>query len=257
VPDRSVVHHAAEAFDRAGEEYERGRPTYPADAFATLVDELRIGPGRRVLDLAAGTGKLTQLLAKTGAEVVAVEPADGMRRRIEEQLPGVEALTGTAEAIPLGDGSVEAVAVAQAFHWFDGEAALAEIHRVLAPGGRLGLIWNARDDDDPFQARLTAIMEAHRGDAPRYVGGVWRKIFERTDLFTPLQHARFGFVQDLEPERVVDRVVSVSFIAALPDEERARVAGQVRALVASDPATRESERVPLPYRTDVFWCERV
>jgi ubiquinone/menaquinone biosynthesis C-methylase UbiE len=158
VSERATVHHAAEAFDRASDEYERGRPSYPAEAVAQLVEALRIGPGRTVLDLAAGTGKLTRLLAGTGARIVAVEPAAGMRRRLEDDLPTVVALAGTAEAIPLGNGTVDAVTVAQAFHWFDGEAAIAEIHRVLVPGGRLGLVWNGRDLRDPFQTRLSEIM---------------------------------------------------------------------------------------------------
>ena len=255
--ERAAVHHAAEAFNRASEEYERGRPSYPTEAVSLLVAALRIEPDRTVLDLAAGTGKLTRLLAETGAQIVAVEPAEGMRRRLEEELPGVEALAGTAEAIPLGDESVDAVTVAQAFHWFDGDAALAEIHRVLVPGGRLGLVWNGREEPEPWQKRLGEIMESRRGDAPRYLADGWQAAFERTVLFTPLEHARFGIVHELEPDRVVDRVASVSFIAALPEDERERVAGEVRSLLAADPATRGRERVELPYRTDVFWCERL
>jgi SAM-dependent methyltransferase len=251
-----AVHHAAQAFDRVGPEYERGRPTYPAEAVAWLVEALGIGPGRRILDLAAGTGKLTRLLAPTGAQIVAVEPAAGMRRRIEEMLPAVEVLSGTAEAIPLADGSVDAVTVAQAFHWFDGDAALGEIHRVLGVGGRLGLVWNWRDELEPWQVRLGEIIEPHRSDVPRSVEGAWREAFERTKLFSRLEHARFAIAHELEPEGVVARVTSVSFIAALPGDERARVADRVRALLAEDPATRGRATVVLPYRTDVFWCER-
>lgn len=251
-----AVHHAARAFDRAGEEYERGRPSYPPDAVACLVHALRIGPGRTALDLAAGTGKLTRLLAPTGARIVAVEPAAGMRRWIDKALPEVEVVGGTAEAIPLAEGSVDAITVAQAFHWFDGDAALAEIHRVLAPSGRLGLIWNGRVEREPWQGRLDGLIEPHRGDAPRYLEGRWRAAFERTALFTPLKHARFELEHELDAEGVVARVTSISFIAALPAEERARVADEVRALVAGDPATRGRRRLMLSYRTDVYWCER-
>ncbi|HEX2504852.1 MAG TPA: class I SAM-dependent methyltransferase [Gaiellaceae bacterium] len=254
---RPAVHPAAAAFDRVGEEYERGRPSFPADAVACLVEALRIERGRTVLDLAAGTGKLTRLLADTGARVVAVEPADGMRRRLERSLPEVVALGGTAEAIPLGGGTVDAVTVAQAFHWFDGDAALAEIHRVLVPGGRLGLVWNGREERERWQAKLGRIMESRRGDTPRYLNGGWRTAFDRTSLFGPLRHARFEIVHELEPEAVVDRVLSVSFVAALPAEERAQVAMEVSGLLASDPATRGHARVELPYSTDVYWCERV
>jgi SAM-dependent methyltransferase len=256
VRDVPAVHRVALAFDRVGAEYERGRPTYPAEAVARLVDELGIGPGRVVTDLAAGTGKLTRLLAATGARIVAVEPAAGMRRRIEETLPEVDVLGGTAEAIPVVDASADAVTVAQAFHWFDGDAALAEIHRVLRIGGRLGLVWNWREELEPWQARLGEILEPHRGDVPRSVEGAWREAFERTRLFSRLEHARFAMAHELDREGVVARVTSVSFIAALPARERAEVADQVGALLADDPATRGRKRLVLPYRTDVYWCER-
>lgn len=251
------VHDAARAFGQAADEYERGRPSYPPEAVACLVDALAIGAGRTVLDLAAGTGKLTRLLAGGDATVVAVEPSDGMRRRLEASAPGVEALAGTAEAIPLADGSVDAVTVAQAFHWFDGDAALAEIHRVLADGGALGLVWNGRDESVAWLGRLGALMEPYRGDAPGYRSDTWRDAFERTRLFTSLEHRAFRFVHELDPDGVVARVTSVSFIAALPDDERAAVAERVRALLAEDPETRGRAVLAVPYRTDVFWCERV
>lgn len=245
------------AFDRAGAEYERGRPGYPEAAVERLVAELELGPGRTVLDLAAGTGKLTRLLVPAGARVIAVEPAAGMRRRMEEELPAVVALDGTAEQIPLGDASVDGVVVAQAFHWFDGVAALTEIHRVLRSQGRLALIWNGRDEHEPWQVDLSAIMEPHRGDAPRYLGGIWRRAFEKTELFTPLRHERFSHVQELEPDGVVDRVTSVSFIAALPEDARAAVAAEVRELLASHPATQGRSTLSLLYLTDLFLCDRV
>jgi SAM-dependent methyltransferase len=251
------VHHAALAFDGVGAEYERGRPTYPAEAIAWLVEVLGIGRGRVVLDLAAGTGKLTRLLAPTGARIVAVEPAAGMRRRIEETLPEVEVLGGTAEAIPLADASVDAVTIAQAFHWFDGDAALAEIHRVIRVGGRLGLVWNWREEVEPWRVRLGEIIESHRRDVPRSVEGAWRDAFARTTLFSSLEHARFAIAHELDPEAIVARVTSVSFIAALPAGAKAEVEDQVRALLANDPATRGRRSLVLPYRTDVYWCKRV
>src|SRR5436190_13208524 len=125
----------AEAFGAAASDYERARPSYPPQAIETLKADAGIGPGRRVCDLAAGTGKLTRLLVATGADVVAVEPVPGMREQLSEVLPEIEVLDGTAEAIPLDDGSLDVVTVAQAFHWFNFDEALAEIRRVLRPGG--------------------------------------------------------------------------------------------------------------------------
>jgi SAM-dependent methyltransferase len=254
---RNAIHQAAQAFDGAAEAYDRGRPGFPPEAVANLVDVLRIGAGVRVLDLAAGTGKLTRMLAPSGAELVAVEPLDGMRVRLEASLPGVPALKGAAEAIPLPEASVDAVTVAQAFHWFDGKAALGEIHRVLAPGGRLGLLWNAKDEQEDWVARLGELIEPHRGTAPRYDSGSWRIAFEETALFTPLAAEHFSHVHEVDTESVVDRVLSISFIAALTGKEREQIGEQVISLLAEHPETRARETFRLPYRTDVYWCERV
>src|ERR687892_898838 len=167
-PPSSVHESAARGFAQAPEDYERGRPTYPPEALALLARILRLEPGRTVLDLAAGTAKLTRALVPTGARLVAVEPVAAMRAKLAESLPEARVLAGTAERIPLVDGSVDAVAVAQAFHWFDGDEALAEIHRVLRPGGRLGLVWNMRDEAVSWGAGVTAVMEAHPGGKPGF-----------------------------------------------------------------------------------------
>jgi SAM-dependent methyltransferase len=250
-----VIHRAAaRGFARATEAYERGRPGYPPTAVRFLCDELGIRPGRRVLDLAAGTGKLTRLLVPSGAELVAVEPVDEMRAALAAGVADATVLAGTAESLPLADDSVDAVVAGSAFHWFRGDDALAEIHRVLRPGGSLGLLWNVRDESVPWVAELTAIMEPHRGGTPGYRSGAWRDAFERTQLFSPLEGAEFRHVHVLEPAAVEARVASVSFVAALPDAERARLLARVRELLATDPATRGRELVELPYRTDVFWC---
>jgi SAM-dependent methyltransferase len=252
----AVHESAARGFARAAADYERGRPIYPPEAIAFLARVLGLAPARTVLDLAAGTGKLTRALSPRAGKLLAVEPVAAMRAKLEESLPQAEALAGSAEQIPLADGSVDAVAVGQAFHWFDGDAALAEIHRVLRPSGRLGLIWNARDEAVPWVARLTAIMEPHRKGTPGYRAGDWRLAFERTTLFTPLERAEFRLEHELTPDGVVARVASVSFIAALPDEAREDVLGQVRKLLVEDPETRGRGTVVLPYRTDVYSCGR-
>ena len=134
-----MIHEAAaRGFAQAVDAYERGRPGYPPEAVERLCEAVGIGPGRAVLDLAAGTGKLTRLLVPTGAELVAVEPVEQMRAALARALPEVTALAGTAEDVPLPAASVDAVVAGSAFHWFRGEEALAEIHRVLRPDGRLG-----------------------------------------------------------------------------------------------------------------------
>jgi SAM-dependent methyltransferase len=253
----AIHQSAARGFALAPDDYERGRPMYPFAAVRRLVRELRIKPETAVLDLAAGTGKLTRLLAQLGADVVAVEPVGKMRERLVETVPGVRALAGTAEAIPLEDESVEAVTVGQAFHWFDGDAALAEIHRVLRPGKRLGMIWNVKDESVDWVRLLAEIVEPYRGSAPRVASGSWKEAFERTELFTPIERARFAFVHELDVNTVVARVTSISFIAALDSRVRERIVEQVRELVATHPDTRGREVFPLRYRTGVYWCDRV
>jgi SAM-dependent methyltransferase len=243
----SWVHRAAAAgFASSAAEYERGRPGYPADAVEWLARALRLAPGRTVVDLAAGTGKLSRPLSATGVRVVAVEPIAEMRALIE---PPIEAIEGTAEELPLAAGAADAVTVAQAFHWFDGDRALAEIHRVLRPGGGLALVWNRRTEGDELTAAVEEIIGPHRGDAPAHASGRWRDAFDRTTLFGPLEERRFANSQRLDADGMALRFGSVSFIAALPDEERTEVLARLRGLVAAGPAT-------IRYTTEVFLCRR-
>jgi len=242
---------AAAGFDRAADAYERGRPGYPADAVAHLAAHFRLGEGVTVLDLAAGTGKLTRMLATTGATVVAVEPVEGMRRVLERVVPGARVLAGTAEAIPVEDGGVDAVTVAQAFHWFDADRAVAEIARVLRPGGGLGLVWNTFDTSVPWVDALRALVDVHRHGEPQYGHARWRDAFATTRLFEPLEEHTFGLVQELETEELVDRIGSTSYIATLAEAERLRLFEQIRALVADLPRP-----LRLAYRTDTYVTRR-
>jgi SAM-dependent methyltransferase len=217
-------------FERAADAYERGRPDYPQDAVEWLKRELWVGRDSVVVDLAAGTGKLSRLLAANeGPRVIAIEPVEGMRAALERS-PELEVLEGRAEAIPLKDGSVDALTVAQAFHWFDGEQALAEIHRVLRPGGRLALVWNVRNLDQPLQAALEKILDPHRGSTPAHRKKQWRKAFEETSFFEPAGTRRFPHRQALDVEGLVDRIASISFVAALPTGELETVLSAVRRL---------------------------
>jgi SAM-dependent methyltransferase len=240
---------AAAGFGSSAGAYERGRPSYPDAAVAYLAAELGLGPAARVVDLAAGTGKLTRLLAEGGAEVVAVEPVAAMRAALRRVVPGIAVLEGTAESMPLGDASVDAVTVAQAFHWFDADAALVEIHRVLRRGGGLGLIWNVMEADAEWLTALRELVHGIRGSVPAYGVSPWREAFRATPLFTPLRERTFGFVHELDEDSLVDRIVSTSYVAALPEPDRAGLVADVRALVADAPRP-----LRVPYRTDVFCC---
>jgi SAM-dependent methyltransferase len=240
---------AAAGFARAADAYERGRPEYPAAAVGWLARELDLAPGRRVLDLAAGTGKLTRALVPTGATVVAVEPVAEMRALIQ----GVEAFDGRAESIPLPDGWADGVTVAQAFHWFANDEALAEIHRVLAPGGAFALIWNSRDLSDPVQKEIESLLASLAGDARRlYGGGRWRQVIQASPLFGPLADATFPHEQLLDEHGLVDRVLSTSFVASAPREQRDEIAERLRAI-----AREHDGRVRIPYETSVHVTRRV
>ncbi len=254
---RHPIHEQASiGFQRAADVYERGRPEYPSAAVEHLIKTLDIARGTRIVELGAGTGKFTRTLVPTAAEILAVEPVDAMRRKLSELLPGVKVVDGTAEAIPLSDASADAVVVAQAFHWFDGEKALAEIHRVLKPGTGLGLIWNVRDDSLAWIHKLTRIIEPYEGDVPRYKSLAWMAPFRSTRLFSPLAKSESSHVQELSPDAIEDRVLSISFIAALPDSERELVREQVRELVRQELDTRNPAVVEFPYRTHVYVARR-
>ena len=233
------VHPTARKFDGVADVYDRVRPGYPDEAVAWLLERL----GHTVLDLAAGTGKLTRALARAGADVaaptaraldgrprcglgdrlIAVEPSEPMLERLRVTLPEVEALVGSAEEIPLGEESVDAVTVAQAFHWFDHPRALAEIHRVLRPDGRFAIVWNTRDLDAPAHAFMEQLVLPHKHATPRSRELDSRAVMAASDLFEPFAEAEFRHEQQLPPGGLADRVASTSYIAALPDGERAAV----------------------------------
>jgi SAM-dependent methyltransferase len=166
----------------------------------------------------------------------------------------------TAEALPFSVGSLDAIFVAQAFHWFDASVALDEFHRVLRPGGRLGLIWNARDRSEPWVDRVWSIMDRVEKHAPwrdHNATGAWREaVFADTPGFTPPVEATFHHEQLLTPDEVVDRIRSVSHVAVLaPDRQRA-VLDEVRAVLRDDPSVAGKEMLALPYRVDAYWSER-
>ncbi|MGZ8603334.1 MAG: class I SAM-dependent methyltransferase [Actinomycetota bacterium] len=254
--DHRIHEAAARGFEAAVERYRRGRPGYPDDAVAYVVGELRIADGRDVVEIGAGPGKLTERLVRTGARITAVEPVPAMREALGRVCPTVDVLDGTAEAIPCGDASADAVVAAQAFHWFDGDRALAEVHRVLRPGGRLGLLWNVRDEGSDWAERITAIFDRLAGDGPRYRTMAWREPFERTDLFGPLHHQVAYHLHELTRAAFLDRILSVSYVASAPEAERDRVVVEVTDILASDPELAKRDTVVVPYRTDVFWTQR-
>jgi SAM-dependent methyltransferase len=254
---RPGVHRAAAVgFDRAAGAYERGRAGYPAAAVETILAETGAAPGRTVLELGAGTGKLTRKLVASGARVIALEPVAGMRDVLAQVAPEAELLDAVAEAIPLADASADAVVAAQSFHWFDPAAAAAEVARVLPASGAVALIWNRRDERVAWVRELSRILDGRAGDAPRYRSGLWRRAFDENPDFEPLTLETWPHRGAEGREVVLARVASMSFVASLDDEPRAQLLAEVADLLDTHPDLRGRTDVALPYVTELYTTRR-
>lgn len=248
----SVHSSARQGFGQEAGAYAHGRPDYPDELLGWMSERLGLAAGSKAVDLGAGTGKFTRLLLRSGAEVTAIEPVAAMRDRLAEELPGVRVLEGTAQGMPLADASQDAVLCAQAFHWFANAAALREIHRVLRLGGSLGLVWNVRDESVDWVAELTHIVAPYEGSTPRFHTGEWRRAFAGAP-FGPLQLREFSHRHVGPAEQVIiARTLSISFIAALPAEQKARVEQRLHDLIDNHPALRGQAQVAFPYRTEAY-----
>jgi SAM-dependent methyltransferase len=228
------------AFADVADAYERARPGYPEEAVRWLAGEEPCD----VVDLGAGTGKLTRVLVGLGHRVTAIEPLPQMLEHIVETAPGAFGILGTAEVIPLPDVHADVVTCAQSFHWFDHPVALPEIARVLRPGGRLALVWNSRDDRDPWMARLSAIIGNETVEE-------WdtAEVIDASGLFGRVETARFSFEQQLDRDGLVDLVLSRSYCAKLPPVDREPILAQVGALYDE---TASPDGVSLAYVTECF-----
>jgi SAM-dependent methyltransferase len=222
------------------------RPTYPSDAVAFLVGRDR---PRRVLDLGAGTGLLTAVVRELGHEVLAVDPSAEMLAELSQRLPDVDAVVGSAESIPAGDASMEAVVAGQAAHWFDPEPAAQEIRRVLRPGGVLGLIWNTRDERVPWVAALGAALaaEARNHEADQ---GVVDDLVLALSADVAVTESRIA--QRVTPEEIVGGISTRSYVAVMDDHRRADFLGAIRQLLDDHPDTRDRQDLELPYVTRAY-----
>ena len=208
------------------------------------------------VDLAAGTGKSTRLLTETGAAVIAVEPLAAMRAHLAESLVDVDLRDGTAEEMPVASESVDAVVAAQAFHWFAPEAALAEIVRVLRPGGGLALIWNVRGTWASWVRALDELVLATTGGKPYAEGVDWHETVAASGAFERVREHRFANPQAVDLARVIERLESTSFVSALPDAERDELLARARQLLAEDPDLDTDQPFIYPHHTVVYWTRR-
>ena len=252
------VHTSAQqGFSTQAVTYAQGRPDYPRQLTGWLTEALHIDAQSTVIDLGAGTGKFTRLLSSLAPALIAVEPVQAMGAQLNKLLPDVRLVEGTADSMPLPTAVADALVCAQAFHWFSTEAALAEIHRVLKPDGRLGLVWNVRDESVDWVAAITDIITPYEGDTPRFHTGRWREAFTGEYFSVPVM-TTFTYQHVGSPQEVImDRFLSVSFIAALPAVEKATVTAQLQALIDTHPALRGRDTVAFPYQTQAFVCQRL
>ena len=221
----------AASFGSVAADYTRHRPGYPVEAI-----EWAVGDRDRVLDLAAGTGKLTESLLELGLEVTAVEPDPAMRAEFTRLFPDVPALDGTAEEIPLRDASVEAVVIGQAYHWFDPARALPEIVRVLRPGGVLAALWNHDDLSVPWVAGLEKLTTTTVGELPRQPRGV-----PEHPQLKPPEQVQVHHSQRRTVESMIATLRTQSHISQAPEEEREAVLNQVRSYLQTHSETSEGE----------------
>ena len=247
--DRAVPAHDPRglSFGRASAAYERGRPDYPAAA----VDWLLEGVSGRVVDVGAGTGKLTRSLVGRGLGVIAVEPSPGMRRAFRHALPDVTVVGGAAERLPLPDGCAGAVVAAQAWHWVDPALAGPEAARVLRPAGVVGLVWNDRDERDPWVAALSALLHEY-GTSPdagyRPCTGA---------AFGPTESTEVGWSNPMTADLLVDMIASRSYVIALPEARRAELLGRVHRHALAHPGIDSQGRFGIPYVTRAYRARRI
>lgn len=252
-----IHNSAARGFSVAVASYARGRPDYPAEALAWLREDIKLGPGKTVLEVGAGTGKFIPVLRQTGARVLALEPVEEMRQQLAATQDDISVMAGTAASIPLPDGAVDAVVCAQAFHWFATREALAEFRRVLAPGGRLGLIWNVRDETTPWVAALSAITDPLEGDTPRYRSGAWRAVFP-AEGFGAMGERCIPYMHRGSPEDVIlRRTLSVSFVAAQSEAVRQDITDKIEQLIRQTPQLAGRSEIAFPYETRMFTYQKL
>jgi SAM-dependent methyltransferase len=229
------------SFGAFAEAYERARPEYPDEAVRWMTP----GKPRLVVELGAGTGKLTRSLATDGRRVLAVEPDPRMRALLADlELDGVEPLDGTAEEIPAPSGVADLVIAGSAFHWFDLDRALPEIARVLTPEGMLAFAWQGRDERVQWVREMNDVIRRGRpwaGNRP------WETLIPGSGLFAPLEEAEFSYTVRLPREALGDHVRSYSAVGSLPSDEREAVVRKVIALVTAEPSNAGADVLELPF----------
>ncbi len=235
------------SFGSVAETYDAVRPSYPEEAATFITGTIPCV----AVDIGAGTGKFTEVLIHLGHSVIAVEPDTLMRNKLSCRLPTVRVVEGTAESLPLVDASCDVVTIAQAFHWMEHGKTLNECARILRPGGRLGIIWNKRDENTPWVKDFTTILSTHANPST----DVEPPVPAHHD-FLPAEKDQFAFSHQLTPNEIVDLAASRSYVISMAEKERNLALDAVRRMVSTHPSIAGLDSIELPYVTSVFLLRR-
>lgn len=249
------IHPTASAgFTIGADDYEAARPSYAAEAIDWAFQVCEISTDAHVLDLAAGTGKLTRDLVTRAGLVEAVEPIEAMRQQFR-RVSGVDAKDGIAESIPAQDHAFDAVFVGQAFHWFDPDTSIPEIHRVLLPNGSLTLMWNTRDKSDPIMRQLWELIDTHGKEIPKYRKRKQTDGLPPTKLFNEIARRKFPNPHPMTIQQMLTRVSSTSYIAVLPKSKKQSLLKEAEDLLV--PHLDGDSALVAKYLTEVFCYRRM
>jgi len=253
------LHPAAQkGFSQAARLYQEVRPSYPKQVIDWLRNDLNLSQSSYVVDLGAGTGKFLPYLQALTSHITAVEPVAEMLAELEKHYPGVVALPGTAQHLPLGNESQDAVLCAQSFHWFADIQSLNEIYEVLKPAGYLGLVWNQRDIEVEWVRALAELIAPFEGTTPRYHSGHWKEVFDNQFLFQLEKVKVLSQVQKGTVEQVVSkRLLSTSFIAAMPESQQRALKQQFEETVRHYTNKQPQDEIEFPYVTYAYSFKKV
>ena len=248
------LHPAAQkGFSTAAELYQQARPNYPQAVVQWLIEDLALSPDSKVVDLGAGTGKFLPYLKQATPNIIAVEPVSEMLEQLKIVHPDVQTLQAKSDQIPLESESIDAVLCAQSFHWFANIETFNEIHHVLKPEGHLGLVWNQRDENIDWVKALADLLATLEGDTPRYHSGQWKQVFENQFLFQLETAKVFPQLHTGTVENVVSkRLLSTSFIAAMPEQEQLKLKHKFEQIVSEYTGKQAQDEIDFPYVTYVY-----
>lgn len=236
--------------------YEQGRPSYPKGAVTTLLHKINVTENSKVLEVGAGSGKFTKLLVSDFPNLTASEPVQGMIDQFSINLPKTPIYKASAESLPFPDQIFDSVVCAQAFHWFDSKEALIEFSRVLKKRGTLGFIWNTKDTSYEWVAQLEGLIDDYQGETPRYKTGQWKSAFSSNpQIFSPLEKEIFSYEHEGTKETIIQRVLSTSFIAALPNAEKEKVKEKAEHILSQ--YFTNSNKMIMPYITEIYWAKLI